>query len=501
MDTMSNKFSDITLRVISAVSDNKKASGVLISKIPEADKCLLRAMYDVEDYLDGLYCYAKKTKPAICKNCDNRTKLFRLSKGFKKFCSVVCANRSNNKLYNTQKNKSRSDNTKISNAPILELCVSEYINSNNIQTIKEIAETYDISPSTLSKHLSENNIKSSVDIKSVLHNIKMKKDFPQLFEQTFFLEHQESKKSSKVVAKELGISPNTICVYARNAGAPFPNELGSSSGEFEVGQIFNSYDIIKNSRSLISPYEIDIFLPKYNIGIEYNGAYWHSEVNGKDKQYHIRKQILAEENNIKLIQIFDFEWKTKSLQIEGYLKSLINENVRIYARNTEIRYPSKFETKEFFDTNHIHGNIGFKFSYGIYHNNELVSVLSIGKSRFTKKYDYEVLRFCNKIGITVVGGLSKLISHIKKTLEFNTIVSYTHRRLFDGNSFIKAGFELSHKTEPGYFWANQYTEEVLSRHKTQKHKLNTTMTESEYMKSKHFVKIWDCGQLVFCLYK
>ena len=39
---------------------------------------------------------------------------------------------------------------------------------------------------------------------------------------------------------------------------------------------------IDNSRKIIPPYEIDIFLPDYNIGIECDGKFWHQ--NAKQKQ-------------------------------------------------------------------------------------------------------------------------------------------------------------------------------------------------------------------------
>ena len=494
-------FSDITLKVINSVIENKKVSGVLISKIPETDKDQLKFLYNVDNFTAGLYCYSHKSLPMLCKNCNSTTKFSSLAKGFRKFCCISCSNIFNNKEHNIIKNKTRSEKLNSKNNKLLSICKSEYLDPNNIKNIETLALEHNLTYSILRKHLSNLNLTKTSKVKVNRHTLKTKEKYPELFDPKFFLSQQELKKSSKIIAKEIGVSPNSICVYARNNGTPFPNFNGSSSGEFEIGEIFTSLDTIKNSRSIIPPYEIDIFVPKYNIGIEYNGSYWHSEFNGKDKHYHIRKQLLAEEKNIKLIQIFDFEWNNKKHQIEGYLKSLLNENLRIFARNTIIKCPTKQETKMFFDENHIHGNTGHKFSYGLYNDGILVSLISLGKSRFSKKYDYEVLRFCNKIGITVVGGLSKLISYIKKNLEFNSLVSYTHRRLFDGKSFINSGFELSHKTQPGYFWANEYSYEILSRHKTQKHKLNTNLTETEYMKSKGYNKVWDCGQLVFCLYK
>lgn len=495
-------FSDVTLKVISSIKNNTKISGILTAKIPDIDKQILMHTYNVEDFLVGLYCFAKELQPVKCENCGAKTNLLSLLKGFRKFCSVNCSNQINNKKFNIEKGKTKTEKFNIKNYPNLKLCVDEYLNPKNLKSLSVLSIEYNLSYFAIQKYITDNKLTKPSNIKSKLQLIKTKEKYPELFDSKFFLSQQKLKKSAKIVAKELGVSHNTICIYSRTIGVPFLNTNGTSCGEHEIGELFKSYEIIRNSRKIISPFEIDIFLPKFKLGIEYNGAYWHSELNGKDKHYHIKKQLLAEEQNIKLIQIFDFEWNTKRTQIEGYLKSLLNENIRIYARNTSIKSPSKQQTKEFFEKNHIHGNVGYKFSYGLYDNNgELISLLSIGKSRYSKKYDYEVLRFCNKIGVTVVGGLSKIISHIKNNLEFSSLVSYTHRRLFDGKSFINAGFNLVNKTDPGYFWANKYTHDILTRYKTQKHKLNTTLTEKEYMESKNYNKVWDCGQLVFCLYK
>ena len=125
------------------------------------------------------------------------------------------------------------------------------------------------------------------------------------------------------------------------------------------------------------------------------------------------------------------------------------------------------------------------------------NICSCGNRTKFQSFSTGFRKFCSVSCSTKVNNSTNNI--IKNNLEFDTIVSYSHRRLFVGESFIKAGFELSHKTEPGYFWANKHTSNILPRYKTQKHKLNTTLTESQYMTSQNFVKVWDCGQLVFVL--
>lgn len=65
--------------------------------------------------------------------------------------------------------------------------------------------------------------------------------------------------------------------------------------------------IIYNDRKQIYPYEIDIFIPKFNIGIEFNGIWTHSIENNPNKEYHLMKSLLCREKGIRLIHIYEFE--------------------------------------------------------------------------------------------------------------------------------------------------------------------------------------------------
>lgn len=59
-------------------------------------------------------------------------------------------------------------------------------------------------------------------------------------------------------------------------------------------------EVIYNTKDIISPYELDIFIPKYNIAFEYDGKYWHKN-NKKD----LVKDKICSENNIKLLRIVE----------------------------------------------------------------------------------------------------------------------------------------------------------------------------------------------------
>lgn len=83
----------------------------------------------------------------------------------------------------------------------------------------------------------------------------------------------------------------------------------SRKEQFIYDSIIDNYngEVIRRCKSIISPYEIDIFLPELSIGIEFNGNYWHSIESGLPKNYHLMKSLMCRDKNIRLVHIYEFE--------------------------------------------------------------------------------------------------------------------------------------------------------------------------------------------------
>jgi very-short-patch-repair endonuclease len=75
--------------------------------------------------------------------------------------------------------------------------------------------------------------------------------------------------------------------------------------KFLVSKIFNTNNILYNTRKIIKPYELDIFLPDFNLAFEYDGIHWHKDKKDVDEL----KNEMCEKLNIQLIRITE---KTKS---------------------------------------------------------------------------------------------------------------------------------------------------------------------------------------------
>jgi very-short-patch-repair endonuclease len=62
---------------------------------------------------------------------------------------------------------------------------------------------------------------------------------------------------------------------------------------------------IEHDRSIIKPLELDFYIPDFQMAIEVNGIYWHSEQNGRDKYAHQRKTLRCLELGVSLIHLFE----------------------------------------------------------------------------------------------------------------------------------------------------------------------------------------------------
>ena len=284
----------------------------------------------------------------------------------------------------------------------------------------------------------------------------------------------------------------------------FPYNMSTSENEvLEYCQSLSS-NVESNSRKIISPLELDIYIPDHNLAIEYDGLYWHSS-EYKDKYYHLNKTDLCQEKSIQLFHIFENEWLDTNKQIiwKSIIKNKLGQSERIYARKTKVATVSSVERKDFLNMNHLQGNCVSSVNLGLYLEDELVSLMTFGKSRYNKNVDWELLRFCNKRDHSVVGGASKLLKAFRRE-NVGSIISYADKRRSTGGLYKALGFELSHESPPNYFYFMNGSTKLESRIKYQKHKLkkvldkfDSELTESENMYNNKYCKIYDCGNSVW----
>lgn len=283
-------------------------------------------------------------------------------------------------------------------------------------------------------------------------------------------------------------------------------EKSESIGEKQLKDYISSIvdSVLFNNRKIIYPKELDIVIPKFNFAVEYNGNYWHcDEMERITPTYHLNKTEKCLQNNIQLLHIFEHQWNDifKRDILKSMISGKLNNNKIIYARKCKIKIIQTNIKNEFLNNNHLQGQCQSSINLGLIKDDELVALMTFGKSRFNKNVEWELLRFCNKKYYTVIGGAGKLFKYFLKNYK-GDIITYADRSYSNGNLYNILGFDHIKTNKPSYFYFKNNT--LLSRYKTQKKKLSKllnnydeNLTEYENMLNSGYHRIWNCGTFVY----
>lgn len=263
-------------------------------------------------------------------------------------------------------------------------------------------------------------------------------------------------------------------------------------------------EIQTNNKKILDGLELDIFIPEFNLGIECNGTYWHSELNGKDRNYHLNKTIECKKKNIFLLHIWEHDWYNKTDIIKSIIRHKLGLSKKLYARKGTVEVISSKASADFIENNHIQSaGTHAPVSIALKIDNEIVSAMTFGKSRFNKNFQWELLRFCNKAGYSVTGSASRLFSYFIKNYKPETIITYSDSSLMSGNLYSMLGFVYNSYSRPSYFYTKDY-KVVFHRTKFQKYKLPNLLdnfdkekTEWQNMVNNGYDRIWNCGNDVW----
>jgi len=327
-----------------------------------------------------------------------------------------------------------------------------------------------------------------------------------------FLEEFINKNGDKPfiydIMEHLDIGMTAAYNYLDNYG--LRSKLNSKFGsriEREVYNIVYEYDkeVVLHSRKVIPPKEIDIYLPNARLAIEINGNYWHSYYN-KGKTYHQEKTMECAKKGVRLIHIFEYEWRDNITReaIEQMIKGLLGGRDTIYARDLQVVEIESSRAREFLIENHMQGYATANINIALVSGENIYGLMTFGVPRFNNNYQYENVRLCFDRHVNVVGGTERMFKYFTSKYDPQSIITYVNISKFTGNIYPKIGFKLSEKkaiTEPNYVWVNLITDEVLTRYQAQKHRLLSSgygkpeQTEEEIMTEMGFVKIHDCGNI------
>lgn len=282
--------------------------------------------------------------------------------------------------------------------------------------------------------------------------------------------------------------------------------ISVSKGENELKEWLTSilpYNIVCQDRFLLDGFEIDILIPDLNIGIEYNGLYWHSEEAGKSKWYHVTKYNKCIEKNIRLIQIFEDEWIYRNSIVKNRLIHILGLSKcteHLYPRDCEVVNIAVSESRAWHEQHHIQGRGNGTISYALHKDGVIKAVMDFAKLNQAKGYKHsndntwELTRFSTNVHIP--GAAGKLFQTFVRHYNPQTVISYSDRRWNTGAVYEKIGFHKEGATLPNYWYVlgdKRYHRYSFRKDQLIKEGYDPNKTEQQIMRDRGYYRIWDCG--------
>lgn len=273
--------------------------------------------------------------------------------------------------------------------------------------------------------------------------------------------------------------------------------------------------IIKNDHSQLEGHELDIFVPSKNIGIEFNGLYWHSEQAGKTRNYHYNKWKNCKDKGIQLIQVWEDDYNRNPELIKRILahKLGVTQERKVGARKTFIKEINPLTANKFLNDNHIQGAVDGSIRLGLFERKNLldtetetlVAVMVLKRESGTKGKTLNLLRYATSLN--VVGGFTKLLNHIEQTYTPEKIITFSDNTISNGGLYETNGFELVKELAPDYMYIVKGRRIHKFNYRLKKFKEDSSLqyqdglSERELATLNKILCVWDAGKIkwVKCL--
>ncbi len=275
--------------------------------------------------------------------------------------------------------------------------------------------------------------------------------------------------------------------------------------------------VVQRDRTTIKPKELDILLPEKKLAIEYCGEYWHShfdaETNRRDKHKHFDKYTACAAQGIRLLTIFESEWKEREPALRRLLRNALGKGRgKLMARKCTLQKVPTTEAKAFYEKYHPQGGAGGGEHYGLYWKGKLVACMRFAlgqndRGAGAKTRTWTLGRYATRV--TVAGAASRLFKAFVQDYSPTEVKSFSDNRYFSGGMYEQLGFALEEEVSPDYqVWSpkigllpkSHYQRRMLQK-RLDEHGVKDTFdaatdprTEAEMTYLMGCGKIYDCGK-------
>ena len=297
------------------------------------------------------------------------------------------------------------------------------------------------------------------------------------------------------------LTENAINSHKHGTKSKINTEFAESLSLITTRQVKQEKSIVKYIYDILVGDDLVIDINptiSHNTFISYPFRVGMVDVNNPvSNTYHLDRTLNALDNGYTLMSIFDWDNLDK-------IRYILQDKEILYARNLIIAEISAEEAVNFLDTYHLQNSCrGQTIRYGLYKNDELIEVMTFGKPRYNKNYEWELLRLCTHKDYKVVGGAERLFRHFIESHNPNSIISYCDFSKFSGGVYTRLGFTQHGKPNPSKHWSKgaEHITDNLLRQRGYDQLFGTNYgkgtSNEELMLENGWLPIYDCGQLTF----
>lgn len=344
---------------------------------------------------------------------------------------------------------------------VSEYCVYKLITSYGIKKSKK--ESYILGIETKSKEYGsiENYNASAREkaVKTILKTYESMEDYyakigekvSSTVEKRYGDRHYYNIEAMRNTCKErYGVSAPCMLPQARMRGnnskpnMDFEHLLKQSGIDFEREFSIENYSY---------DFKIGKILVEINPTITHNSSYSPFGYDRRiERDYHAKKALCARRNGYRCIFVWDWDDVNKII-------SLLRKREKINARECSICDVSYNEATDFINKYHLQGYAKDEIRLGLNYKGKLVFIMTFGRPRYNKNFDYELIRLCSPY--YVVGGAEKLFSYFVKKYKPKSVVSYCDLSKFNGDVYEKLGFSYK-----GYSISKHWYSQSKKKHIT-----------------------------------
>ncbi len=154
-----------------------------------------------------------------------------------------------------------------------------------------------------------------------------------------------------------------------------------------------------------------------------------------------------EQQGYQIIHLWEDRWRQQQTLLQQSINYRFGHAQRIFARHTTVNRIDTSIALNFLTQNHVLSGTNCRYHFGLYYQEQLVSVASFSNRRMLTytlphRTSYEWVRYSTLSNITVVGGLSKMLKTFIRHKQPDHIMTYCDMDFSMASGFQKVGFKI-----------------------------------------------------------